>query len=255
MQQIIRYRGVDLNRRTINMIEAAEKLTGLTFLIAQGSYRAGKTAASAGTHDGGGAVDVDAKNMTDGRRRTIRDALRQVGFAAWIRNPDQGDWNWHVHAVAVGDADLSASAARQVAGYLSGGRTGDGHNGLANNGPDDGPRTWVGVTWEAYLKAHPNTEELSMADISDLIEEIKRQGDATRALIKAESAAGRQETRRQQIWALRYGVQIADNLETAADRYDATMKAGGTVEQAEAAYQGSMSDVAADLAKRATDNG
>jgi len=101
----------------------------------------------------------------------------------------------------------------------------------------------------------PTTEELSMSDISELIEEMKRQGDATRALIKTEAAATRQETRRQEIWGLRYGTQIADNMETAADRYDATLLAGGTVDQAEAAYQASMADVTADLAKRATDNG
>lgn len=99
------------------------------------------------------------------------------------------------------------------------------------------------------------TEGLSVSDISELIEEMKRQGDATRALIKQEGAAARQETRRQAIWGLRYGLQIADDLETAADRYDATLKAGGTVDQAEAAYSASMSDITADLQQRAADNG
>lgn len=102
---------------------------------------------------------------------------------------------------------------------------------------------------EAYAgKTPPSTttpkELFTVGQYEDLMQQIKNEGAATR-----------QETRRQTIWGLRYGVQIADNLETAADRYDATLKAGGTIEQAEAAYQASLSDITADLAKRAADNG
>lgn len=255
MQQIIKYRGVRLNQRTIDMIEAAEKILGFKLRLTQGSYNAGGVAKSAGTHDGGGAVDIALKDAVTGalfpkvRREAIRAAARQVGFAAWIRDPSQADWPWHTHCIAVGDPDLSRDAADQVVDYRNN------RNGLASNGRDDGPRTWVGVTWEKYKAAHPNTEDLTMADISELIEEMKRQGDATRALIKSEGAAARQETRRQQIWGLRYGLQIADDLETAADRYDATLKAGGTVDQAEAAYSASVAEITADLAARAQANG
>lgn len=75
------------------------------------------------------------------------------------------------------------------------------------------------------------------------------------AQVKSEGSATRQEVRRQAIWGLRYGLQIADDLETAADRYDATVKAGGSVEQAEAAFSAEMSAVTADLAQRAANNG
>lgn len=250
MQKIITFRGVRLNQRTIDMIEAAEKILGFKVRLTQGSYNAGGVPESAGTHDGGGAVDVAVKDAKTGtlfplvRREHIRDAFRQVGFAAWLRTPAQADWPYHCHAIAVGDPDLSSGARNQVTAYHNN------RNGLLSNLRDDGPRTWVSVTWEAYKKAHPATTTpppkagLTMSEYTDLA-----------AQINLRASEGRQETRRQAIWQLRYGLQIADNLETAADRYDATLKAGGTIDQAEAAYQASMSDVTADLAARAQANG
>lgn len=101
---------------------------------------------------------------------------------------------------------------------------------------------------EAYAgkATTPTTEDddMSAEQYANLMQQVKNEGAATR-----------QEVRRQAIWGLRYGTQIADNLETAADRYDATLKAGGTIEQAEAAYQASLADVTADLAARAQANG
>ena len=247
MQKIITYRGVRLNQRTIDMIEAAEKILGFKLRLTQGSYNAGGVSASAGTHDGGGAVDIALKDAKTGalfpevRRDRIRAATRQVGFASWIRDPSQSDWPWHCHAIAIGDPDLSRGARDQVADYRNN------RNGLASNGRDDGPRTWVGATWEAYKAAHPTTTEdddMSAEQYASLMQQVKNEG-----------AASRQETRRQTIWGLRYGLQIADDLETAADRYDATLKAGGTFEQAEAAYSASVSAITADLAARAQANG
>lgn len=247
MQKIIDYRGVDLNQRTIDMIEAAERILGFKLRLTQGSYNAGGVSASAGTHDGGGAVDVALKDAKTGvvfpkvRRERIRDALRQVGFAAWIRDPSQSNWPWHCHAIAVDDPDLSRGARDQVTAYKHN------RNGLASNKQDDGPRTWVGVTWEQYKAAHPTTTEdddMSAEQYANLMQQVKNEGAATR-----------QEVRRQAIWSLRYGLQIADDLETAADRYDATLKAGGTIDQAEAAYSQSVSEITADLAARAQSNG
>lgn len=248
MQKIISYRGVRLNQRTIDMIEAAEKILGFKLRLTQGSYNAGKVSASAGTHDGGGAVDIALKDAATGalfpevRRERIRNATRQVGFASWIRDPSQSDWPWHLHAIAVGDPDLSSGARYQVWAYKNN------LNGLASEGRDDGPRTWVSTTWEKYKAAHPPTTpedgDMSAEQYNNLMAQVKSEGSATR-----------QEVRRQAIWGLRYGLQIADDLETAADRYDATVKAGGSVEQAEAAFSAEMSAVTADLAQRAADNG
>lgn len=133
---------------------AAEKILGYELTITQGSYNAGGVSASAGTHDGGGVVDLAAWDHANKIR-----ALRRVGFAAWYRRPEQGPWPAHIHAVLVGNARLAPSAQRQVDAYLAG------RNGLANNGPDDGPREHVGARfkWENEPKPKPGARALSRA--------------------------------------------------------------------------------------------
>jgi hypothetical protein len=123
------FRGKTLNARTIKMLLAAEKLLGSAFRITQGSWST-SVAASGGTHAGGGAMDLG----WTGSDASVR-ALRRVGFAAWHRNPSQGPWNHHIHAVALGDPTASTQAKAQVASYLAGG------NGLG--GKDDGPRVAI----------------------------------------------------------------------------------------------------------------
>lgn len=136
------FRGKRLNTRTRDMVLAAEKLLGYNLTIIQGSYNSGGVAASAGTHDGGGAVDVWGKGTGDAA--TVANVMRRVGFAAWHRTPAQGNWGHHVHAIAIGDAELSRGARNQVASYKSG------HNGLASNGKDTFSRAYVNNTWETY---------------------------------------------------------------------------------------------------------
>ncbi|TWD80948.1 hypothetical protein FB561_2046 [Kribbella amoyensis] len=145
----ITWRGKQLNLRTVAMLQAAEKLATFQFTILQGSYNKGGVTASAGTHDGGGAVDLAAADLDAGQRRTVVLVLRQVGFAAWLRTPAQGNWPYHVHAIAAGDKDLSRGAAHQIAEYR---RL---KNGLANRGRDDGPPGYYGMTWEIFRKHHP----------------------------------------------------------------------------------------------------
>lgn len=140
------YQGFPFNTRTVAMLKEAQRLAGITLVVEQGSYSPGDDPTSAGTHDGGGAVDLDAEAMTAAQRTTALTALRRVGFAAWLRNPSQDDWPWHIHGIAVNDTDLSTSAQKQVGMYYLG------RNGLANNGPDDGPQV-TKVTWEQYLRA------------------------------------------------------------------------------------------------------
>lgn len=124
----ITWRGFTFDRYTVAAIEAAEDLLGFKLTIAQGSYNT-TVSASAGTHDGGGAVDV---MPTDRPARVVR-ALRTVGFAAWHRLPSQGPWGEHIHAVQIGNARLAPVAARQVTAYRNG------RDGLADNAPDP---TW-----------------------------------------------------------------------------------------------------------------
>lgn len=113
---------------TIAAVERAESIGGHQFQVTQGSYQ-NTVAASAGTHDGGGAVDL----AWCGHVGCVR-ALRVAGMAAWHRRPSQGPWRDHIHAVVVDHPSLSGSAGRQVVAYRAG------RNGLANNGVDDGPR-------------------------------------------------------------------------------------------------------------------
>ncbi|MGW6281482.1 hypothetical protein [Kribbella sp. NPDC055071] len=156
----ISWRGWTMNQRTVAMVEAAEGIYHSKFAILQGSYNKGGVEASSGTHDGGGAVDIDVRTKSAAQRVAVVTALRKVGFAAWLRTPSQGNWPYHVHAIAVGDKDLSRGAATQVVEYHHK------RNGLANRGKDDGPAGFYGMTWELYLKGHPPKEPVPDSTIS-----------------------------------------------------------------------------------------
>lgn len=143
----ITWRGVTLSQRTADMVAAAEKLCGFTLTPTQGSYNRGGVSASAGTHDGGGAVDVRARTLTAAQKKKAVEMLRKVGFAAWLRKPSEGPWVEHIHCEAVGDPELSRGAKNQVTAYLNG------RNGLASNGKDNATRAYVGTTWEKYAAA------------------------------------------------------------------------------------------------------
>lgn len=136
---------VVIDRRTQRMLTEAESRLGRRLVLEQGSYNPGGDPTSAGTHDGGGVVDISVKSMSTTTRTQVVRQLRQVGFAAWLRSPAQGDWPWHIHAVAISDTDLSSQAQHQVGDYYLG------LNGLANGNPDDGPRVRI-HTWEEYLR-------------------------------------------------------------------------------------------------------
>jgi hypothetical protein len=131
--------GSKLNARTVWMLRRAKTLYKGTidfagWAITQGSYNPGGVAASFGTHDAGGAVDLSVLNRRNGR--VLRDelpdairALRIVGFAAWVREPGElyAGSPIHIHAIAIGDAELSPIAAEQLTGVFGYFR---GYNGL-----------------------------------------------------------------------------------------------------------------------------
>jgi hypothetical protein len=143
--------------RTANMLAEAQRIAGFDFLYAQGSYNGTEVSASAGTHAAGGVVDIRTIPMgSRARKITALKALRQVGFAAWIRPYVPGVWGEHIHAVAIqpgGKYDqgvLAAAARRQVTSYY------DGRDGLAGNRVD--PHAGLGIApivWEAYRKPKP----------------------------------------------------------------------------------------------------
>jgi len=110
------------------MVLYAEKhfLGGHQLNIMQVSYNT-SVKSSVGTHAGVGAVDVywDYNHSCTGVV-----AMRKAGFAAWHRTPAQGDWGYHVHAIAIKDLEMSDAAASQIKDYYN-------HlNGLASHAYD-----------------------------------------------------------------------------------------------------------------------
>jgi peptidoglycan hydrolase-like protein with peptidoglycan-binding domain len=139
--------GYVVNTRTQAMLTETERVLGRHLKLDQGSYNPGGDPTSAGTHDGGGVVDINVDGMSADTRTAVARALRQVGFAAWVRSPSQGQWPWHIHAVAINDTDQSTQAQNQVGDYYLG------MNGLGNRHPDDGPKVTI-RTWEDYQRAN-----------------------------------------------------------------------------------------------------
>lgn len=126
--------GQTINQRTLAMLTHAQELYGgeleLTgYAITQGSYT-DALAASFGTHAGGGAVDLSVLRkgtytvLWDDLEPLIR-ALRAAGLAAWVREYGElyPDSPIHIHAIAIGDQELSPAAEEQLtgeAGYFRG---------------------------------------------------------------------------------------------------------------------------------------
>jgi len=123
----VRVNGKWINRRTLSMLEYAQSLYGGPIdvrgpALTQGSY-SNNGPASFGTHLGGGAVDLSVIRpggsdvLYSEIERLVR-ALRVAGFAAWLRNwgeLSEGS-EIHIHAIAIGDRELSDSAREQLTG-------------------------------------------------------------------------------------------------------------------------------------------
>lgn len=124
---IITVNGFLLNRRTYLMLQhAAEIYAGeieiIGYAITQGSYH-DNGAASFGTHLGGGAVDLSVMRkgtytILYAEIPALVNALRVAGFAAWFRELNElfPGSPAHIHAVAIGDKQLSQAAAEQLTG-------------------------------------------------------------------------------------------------------------------------------------------
>jgi hypothetical protein len=126
--------GWTINRRTLAMLTHVREFYGgeleiTGHAITQGSYH-DNGSFSFGTHLGGGAVDLSV--MRRGTYTVLWDdvepllrALRAAGFAAWLREYGEvyADSPIHIHAIAIGDRELSEAAENQLtgpAGYFRG---------------------------------------------------------------------------------------------------------------------------------------
>lgn len=151
--EIVFYHGHRFDRMTVQALQAMEKRLGYELTILQGSYNGG-VGASAGTHDGGGAVDLAPADAANKVR-----VGREVGFAIWERQPIPNLWPHHVHGILIGDAEASPSALRQVAQYRN-------HtNGLADFGSDN---TWHPSPIAAYHYRHKPPVPTIQVDLSNL---------------------------------------------------------------------------------------
>jgi peptidoglycan hydrolase-like protein with peptidoglycan-binding domain len=128
--------GQTLNKRTQEMLQRAQYIMrnkfghkNFDFQVVQGSYTSA-VAASGGTHDRGGAMDIHTRSYS---KRVVDDmvkAMRMAGFAAWSRGRGHDSFPPHIHAIAIGDRELSSAAAAQVQEYFNGG------DGLVGSRPD-----------------------------------------------------------------------------------------------------------------------
>lgn len=132
-----------MNVRTRQMLRRAESFAKsmgvkVPVWIVQGSYTSA-VSASGGTHDQGGALDISTSGRSVSEVQKLVKALRMAGFAAWKRGYGDDNFTQHIHAIAIGDRQLSSAARNQVAEYFRGG---DGLVGSARDGDSEVGRPW-----------------------------------------------------------------------------------------------------------------
>lgn len=98
---------------------------------------------SAGTHAGGGAMDVKQYSTA------ALKIWRECGVAMWHRTPAQ-KFIHHGHGIVIGCPHASSGAKDQVDDYRAG------RNGLANDGRDDGPDVPY-ITWKQAMTKYSDT--------------------------------------------------------------------------------------------------
>lgn len=157
---------------TSQALIAAEEKLGYPLTIVQGSYNRG-VAQSAGTHDGGGAVDLAPFDY----KRKVR-VLRDLGFAAWYRPAIAGLWGAHIHAILIGNQRLSPAAQNQVLDYRQG------LNGLADNGRDPDQYRPNPIPTFKFTEPRKPTRGKRVDQAIDLLERTSRAGKVRKARIK-----------------------------------------------------------------------
>lgn len=118
-------RGRDSSGRTVRATRQAfqhfdrvdQKVSG-KLVIVQGAFVTG-TAASAGTHDKAGCLDIRTWNLTNDERFVAIREARRLMAAAWYRHPGQ-NFDPHIHWVLIGDQPMASLAAAQVDMYRKG---------------------------------------------------------------------------------------------------------------------------------------
>jgi hypothetical protein len=154
MPKTVRWRGIDVDPDTADMLAAIAREAGDDIYVAgipgYGSYRS--NAASGGTDSGGGHADLNMVGYNTEQCRRVETTARKMGACAYWRperRPDGTRYGWqnHVHILRMDCPDLSAAARAQVADYLIGF---DGlYYGPGVKMPDTGDRSYTRRRWLA----------------------------------------------------------------------------------------------------------
>lgn len=144
----VEYKGETFDARTRDMLKELDARTpDIPIHFTQGSYSDGSL--SAGTHSGGGAVDISVHGLTLDQILTIIKIANEIGFeASWHRTRPEWTKGDHIHMLATGAPDLGDVAKNQIEAVR------DGFNGLGHlgeSGPDRHRKLRIkGRTWEKY---------------------------------------------------------------------------------------------------------
>lgn len=181
--QKVTFHGKTTDYRTAVMARRVEKKLGIQFICWQGSYSDGSL--SAGTHSGGGALDLNVPAGQDPAQ--VARHLRRSGFAAWYRGPDSG-FDPHIHAIDIGNTRLSSEAAAQVVKFNRG------EDGLAGSNPDPQPYRPSGDQFYPYVsKAGFNFSDWKAA--LKLRQKLSGLNDRIKELLRRRRQAKRQLAR------------------------------------------------------------
>lgn len=105
-------------------------------VIVQGAWQifnGGGAEASAGYHDRDGPLDIRTSNLSRTEQAALVWTARSLGWAAWVRGPEQGMVN-HIHMGYLASTDQDPGLASQGRLYVRG------FDGLVGNDPDYHPR-------------------------------------------------------------------------------------------------------------------
>lgn len=145
----VKVQGFTTDKTTARALAEAQRLYGAKVRIVQGSYHKG-VGASAGTHDGGGVLDLSVRGLSRSNINRLVRSLRTVGLWAWYRDESSG-FSPHIHLVRVGCTDLAPIARNQIAAARLG-FNGLGH--LGRGGKDRHRGMKISVHSFRYYRRH-----------------------------------------------------------------------------------------------------
>ncbi|TDT31096.1 phage tail tape measure protein [Naumannella halotolerans] len=129
---LVSFKGKTFTARFAQVLAMAERIAGTNMHISQGGFR--PATSYSGSSHAGDAVDITRSNFPP-----LINALRSLGVAAWLRNPSQGNWPYHIHGIPGPSAGRpGGSGVSQWASYVNGGNGLGGRDDWNYRGPKGG---------------------------------------------------------------------------------------------------------------------